>query len=100
MDVVGVRTSSGSVPWVESYLSRWALVAGGTRSLTATTSMSATRQRGPQEVPADPPKPVDAYPNCHQSLLVKATHDQMVGLGELRLTPLLVECRFSLSGVP
>src|SRR4051812_2386653 len=34
-------TSSSSRPWVESYLSRWALVSGGTRSLTATMSTSA-----------------------------------------------------------
>ncbi len=63
-------TSSSSRPWVESYLSRWALVAGGTRSLTATKSMSAPGLLGrPEEVAADAAEAVDADANCHVSFL-------------------------------
>ena len=56
------------LPRMESYLSRWARVAGVVRSLTATNSMSGIAERGAEDVASDAAEAVDAYLDCHVAI--------------------------------
>ena len=53
------------LPRIESYLSRWASVAGLVKSLTATKSMSVVAKRGAQNVAANAAEAVNSNLNCH-----------------------------------
>ena len=59
-------TSASSGPSTESYFRRCAIVVASPRSLTATISTSAPLLAGgAEEVPPDPPEPVDPNPHAH-----------------------------------